>query len=78
MIKTNYNGGIMEESKVDYAIRACSYFVKIVMTFTTVLTLLFLADYYNRMDIWAMNILFVAALSVVGVLKVIKSRIKKG
>lgn len=59
----------MEKKPVEWG-RVSEYFIRMVMMFTTFLVLLFLSDHYNRWELFFVDILYLIAMVVYGIVEI--------
>ena len=49
--------------------RTSEYFIRMVMMFTVFLSLLFFSDYYNKMELFFLDLLYLVAMIIYGITK---------
>jgi hypothetical protein len=64
--------------KVDTYAYLASTVIRAIILFTIILVLIFLADYYNRLELVIINYLFIGAIIFTGARRIFKSVAKRG
>lgn len=63
----------MEKKPMEWK-RVSEYFIRIVIMFTTFLVLLFLSDYYNKLELFFIDLLYLVAMMVYGIAIIVKKK----